>query len=114
MRVWWLSLACVLACRHGCKDSADGAPSSCLIEHDGGVTQCFDEIGESAKKDGPAYCGRMYGQHTFRVGIACPTEGVVASCTKKAGTEIERVERCYRDVAACEARCTKSGGTFNP
>jgi hypothetical protein len=55
----------------------------------------------------------MHGTHTFHVGRACPTDGVVGSCTKRQGTELERVERCYRDEASCEARCLKSAGIFS-
>jgi hypothetical protein len=88
-------------------------PGSCLIEHDGGVTQCFDEIGAAAKKFGDKTCGEMYGEHTYRPSKPCPAEGVVGSCRKGAGTDLERVERCYRDGPACERRCARSGGAFS-
>jgi len=87
-------------------------PGSCVIEHDGGVTQCFDEIGTTARKYGEKTCGEMYGTHTYRASQPCPTQGVVASCTKGAGTDLERVERCYRDAPSCERRCQRSAGVF--
>jgi hypothetical protein len=110
-----LAMAVVLAavgCHRGGGNAAD-LPSSCLIEHDGGVTQCFDDIGSGAKSEGEKACGTMHGVHTFRAGTACPTDGVIASCTKASGTELERVERCYRDEAACTARCAKGNGVLN-
>jgi hypothetical protein len=85
---------------------------SCLIEHDGGVTQCFDDIGVAAKHNGPQACDKMHGKHAFRLGASCPFEGVVASCTKGAGTDYERVERCYHDEPGCAARCQKSDGVL--
>ena len=102
-------LACV-ACHRG-GSSPDG-PSSCVIEHEGGVTQCFEDVGDTAKVNGKKYCDEMRGEHTFRVGQPCPREGAIASCTKRAGTSYERVERCYRDEDACRARCEKSEGVF--
>ncbi|HEY2368028.1 MAG TPA: hypothetical protein VGH87_16635 [Polyangiaceae bacterium] len=100
------------ACHRSNGDPNIEKPSSCVIEHDGGVTQCFEEIGASAKKGGSKNCDEMHGQHTFHVAEACPKDGVVGSCTKKQGTDFERVERCYRDEPACEARCVKSAGIF--
>ena len=111
MRIATLAVcAVVLGCHH--KEQEDH-PVSCLIEHDGGPTQCYDEIGQTARLAGKNACSRMYGEHTFREGTACPTDGVVASCRKQAGTDLERIERCYRDKPGCEARCAKSGGTFS-
>ncbi len=104
-------LLCV-ACHRSSGDPTADKPSSCIIEHDGGVTQCFEDIGATAKKDGKRVCDAMRGEHTFRVAQPCPTEGVVGSCTKRPNSELERAEHCYRDVAACEARCVKSGGNF--
>jgi len=108
---WWLLLLCA-GCHRSSGDPSLEKPSSCVIEHDGGVTQCFEEIGASAKKGGSKNCDEMHGKHTFHVGEGCPKEGVVGSCTKKQGTDFERVERCYRDEPACEARCLKSSGIF--
>ena len=105
-----LLLSCSVAL--GCHRRQQDEPVSCLIEHDGGVTQCYDEIGETARDAGEGYCNRMFGRHTFRRGLPCPTQGVIASCRKQGGTDVERIERCYRDRAACEARCTKSGGVL--
>jgi hypothetical protein len=95
----------------GCHRTSE-PPSSCVIMHDGGVTQCFEDIGSGAKQGGEAICDQMHGDHAFRVGQGCPAEGIVASCTKQGGTELERVERCYHDPAGCEARCQKSGGVL--
>jgi len=89
-------------------------PDSCVIEHDGGVTQCFDEIGRNAKKFGEKLCGEMHGEHTYRPKQACPPAGLVGSCTKSGGTDLERVERCYRDAPSCERRCQRSGGSYAP
>jgi hypothetical protein len=107
-------LVCVAchACHGGGGDPNADKPSSCIIEHDGGVTQCFEDIGQTAKKDGAKICEAMHGTHTFRVAEACPTVGLVGSCTKRSNTDLERIERCYREETACEARCVKSGGTF--
>ena len=104
-----LALLClaVVACH---RRNENDEPMSCLVEHDGGVTQCFDEIGPTARAAGKTVCDHMFGTHTFQEGAACPIEGVVASCRKQAGTESERIERCYRDEPACKARCAKSGG----
>src|SRR5450631_4459640 len=101
-----VSIGC--ACRRSAPDPTTYRPSSCLIEHDGGVTQCFDDIGDKAKLEGAKFCDDMHGDHTFRVATPCPTEGVLVSCTKGVGTDVERVERCYREPASCEARCAKS------
>jgi hypothetical protein len=100
-------------CHRSSGDPNADRPSSCLIEHDGGVTQCFDDIGPSAKSEGAKACEGMHGDHTFRVATPCPTEGVLASCSKGAGTDLERVERCYRDAPACEARCAKGTGVLS-
>jgi len=105
-----LSLA-LCACHHGGGEAAP-PPDSCVIEHDGGVTQCFDEIGRNAKKFGEKLCDEMHGEHTYHRNEPCPPVGLVGSCTKSAGTELERVERCYRDAPGCEHRCQRSGGTF--
>ena len=101
------------ACHRSSGDPTIEKPSSCVIEHDGGVTQCFEDIGAAAKKGGSKYCDEMFGKHTFHVGEACPKDGVVGSCTKRQGTDLERVERCYHDEPACEARCLKSSGIFS-
>jgi hypothetical protein len=111
MKLAFAFVACV-ACHHSSGDPNADKPSSCVIEHDGGVTQCFEDIGSTAKKDGQKICAEMRGSHAFRVAEACPTVGVVGSCTKRAGTDLERIERCYRDEGACEARCVKSAGSF--
>lgn len=100
----------VCACHRG--DGAADLPSSCVIEHDGGVTQCFEDVGPTAKSDGAKYCAEMRGEHRFFVDKPCPKGGVVASCTKRGGTNLERVERCYRDEPGCRARCEKSRGVF--
>jgi hypothetical protein len=110
---WALVLFASVACHRSNGDPTIEKPSSCVIEHDGGVTQCFEEVGATAKKVGSKNCDEMYGKHTFHVGEACPKEGVVGSCTKRQGTDLERVERCYRDEPACEARCLKSAGAFS-
>ena len=112
MRSVALLVVVCAACHHSSGDANADKPSSCVIEHDGGVTQCFEDIGATAKKEGAKYCDGMRGAHTFRVGEACPRDGVVASCTKRPGTDLERVERCYHDETACQARCLKSSGTF--
>jgi len=109
----WALLLLLVGCHRSNGDPNLEKPSSCVIEHDGGVTQCFEDIGSTAKKGGSKYCDGMFGKHTFHVGEACPKDGVVGSCTKKQGTDLERVERCYRDAPACEARCLKSSGIFN-
>ena len=106
-----LGSVALLGCHRG-GGEAPPPPGSCVIEHDGGVTQCFDEIGTTARKYGEKTCGEMYGTHTYRASEPCPAEGVVASCTKGAGTDLERVERCYRDAPSCERRCQRSGGAF--
>ena len=108
----WLALVLVLAACHRGEKSDPNAdkPSSCIIEHDGGVTQCFEEVGQAAKREGKQLCDRMHGKHTYRVGEACPVDGVVASCTKRPGTDLERTEQCYRDEPACAARCAKNEG----
>ncbi len=100
------------ACHHSSGDPNADKPSSCVIAHDGGVTQCFEDIGPKAKKEGEKICAAMHGDHTFRVGQACPTEAIVGSCVTAQATDYERIERCYRDPAACEARCVKSAGVF--
>ena len=105
-----LILAC--ACHRGSGDPRADLPSSCVIEHDGGVTQCFEEIGSTAKAAGAKYCAEMRGRHTYYAAKACPKDGLVGSCSKRAGTDLERIERCYRDEPACAARCEKSGGVF--
>jgi hypothetical protein len=110
MRLAFALALCACHRSHG-DPNADKA-SSCVIEHDGVVTQCFDDIGKTAKKDGQKICDNMHGEHTFRVAQACPSDGVVGSCTKRPGSDLERIERCYRDSSACEARCTKSNGVF--
>ncbi len=102
----------VIACHRSSGDPNANKPSSCVIEHDAGVTQCFEDIGASAKKVGEKICGEMHGAHTFVVGSPCPTTNVVGSCRKRGGTDLERVERCYHDAPACETRCAKSGGVF--
>ncbi len=109
---WALAVVMCVACHRSNGDPSVDKPSSCVIEHDAGITQCFDEIGATAKKTGSKYCDEMHGQHAFRVGEGCPKDGVVGSCTKRQGTDLERVERCYHDAAACEARCAKSAGIF--
>ena len=111
MKALVVLLACV-ACHRSSGDPNADKPSSCVIEHDGGVTQCFEDIGATAKNEGAKYCDGMHGTHTFHVGQACPKEGVIGSCTKRQGTDLERVERCYHDEAACQARCAKSAGIF--
>jgi len=105
-------VSCAACRRGGTADPNADRPSSCLIKHDGGVTQCFDEIGQSAKAQGSKVCDEMHGEPTFHVGTPCPTDGVIASCTKGTGTDLERTERCYREGAACETRCAKSGGVL--
>ena len=110
---WLVPVLACSACHRSSGDPSIDKPSSCIIEHDGGVTQCFEDIGATAKSGGSKYCDEMHGQHTFRVGEGCPKEGVVASCTKRQGTDLERVERCYHDEAACAARCAKSSGIFS-
>jgi hypothetical protein len=107
-----IALAMCIGCHHSSGDPNADKPSSCVIEHDGGVTQCFEDVGATAKKVGQKICDEMHGAHTFRVAQACPSDGVVGSCTKRSGTDLERTERCYRDEAACEARCVKSAGAF--
>jgi len=102
----------LVACHHSSRDPNADKPSSCVIEHDGGVTQCFEDIGATAKADGEKICDAMRGDHTFRVAAPCPTEAVVGSCRKRPGTDLERVERCYHDVDACRTRCAKSEGVF--
>jgi len=102
----------LVACHRDGGDPSVDRPSSCLIEHDGSVTQCFDDIGANAKAQGAKFCDEMHGDHTFRIGSPCPTEGVIASCNKGAGTEVERTERCYREPASCATRCAKSGGVL--
>ena len=109
---WTLLLLCA-ACHRSSGDPNLEKPSSCVIEHDGGVTQCFEDIGADAKKSGAKYCDGMFGKHTFHVGEACPKDGVVGSCTKRQGTALERIERCYHDEPGCQARCTKTSGIFN-
>jgi hypothetical protein len=110
VRLAALLLVCAACHRGGDKER----PSSCVIEHDGGVTQCFEDVGLTARTDGAKYCARMHGHHTFRASKPCPTEGLLASCTKRAGTEWERVERCYRDEPACRARCDNAHGEYRP
>jgi len=105
-------LLVALACHRGSDDPKADAPSSCVIEHDGGVTQCFEDVGATAKQYGSKYCDEMHGRHTYFPAKPCPREGVLASCTKKPGTDLERVERCYRDEPGCAARCEKAGGTY--
>jgi hypothetical protein len=112
MTKWSLVLVACAACHHSNGDPTVDKPSSCVIEHDGGVTQCFEDVGATAKGTGSKYCDEMRGKHTFRVGQGCPKDGVVGSCTKRQGTDLERVERCYHEEAACEARCVKSAGIF--
>jgi hypothetical protein len=109
-----LALALLLsACHHGDdKPDAYGAPQSCWVRHDGGVTQCFDEVGPSAKQQGPAECAKMHGTHQYHLAAACPESGILASCTKGSGTDVERVERCYRDEPSCAARCEKASGVY--
>ncbi|HEY1960411.1 MAG TPA: hypothetical protein VGH28_32595 [Polyangiaceae bacterium] len=102
----------LVACHRGSEDPKSDVASSCVIEHEGGVTQCFEDVGPTAKQYGAKYCDEMHGQHTFYAAKACPREGVVGSCTKRPGTDLERVERCYRDEPACAARCEKAGGTY--
>lgn len=105
-------LACAWACHRGSEDATVDLPSSCVIEHDGGVTQCFEDVGVTAKEHAKPYCDEMHGVHTFYAAKACPKEGLVGSCSKRPGTALERVERCYRDEPGCVARCQKSGGSF--
>jgi hypothetical protein len=105
-------LVLLAACHRGGGDPRADRPSSCVIEHDGGVTQCFEDVGDTAKANGAKYCAEMHGHHRFRVGKPCPKAGILGSCTKRAGTDLERVERCYRDEPACRARCEKSEGVF--
>ena len=76
------------------------------------MTQCFEDVGSTAKQHGAKYCDEMHGAHTFYAAKPCPKDGVLASCTKRGGTDLERLERCYRDVTGCQARCEKSGGVF--
>jgi hypothetical protein len=104
--------AFAIACHHSSGDPNADKPSSCVIEHDGGVTQCFEDIGATAKSNGEKVCGEMHGEHTFRANVPCPVESLVGACRKRAGTDLERVERCYHDAPACEARCKKSEGVF--
>ncbi len=111
MRLAFALALCVACHRSGGDPNAD-KPSSCVISHDAGVTQCFEDIGTTAKKEGEKVCASMHGDHAFRVAQACPTEGVVGSCVKRGGSDFERIERCYRDEAAFEARCVKSSGVF--
>ena len=113
MRVCFLfAVGIALVACHKAKPQAE-PPSSCVISHDGGVTQCFEDIGAQAKRDGEKACNEMHGDHAFKVAEGCPTNARVGACRKRAGTELERVERCYHDQAQCEARCTKSAGVFS-
>ncbi len=113
MRCFIAVLLAASACHRGGGDASAELPSSCVIEHDGGVTQCFDEIGSAAKSEGEKACGTMHGTHSFHPNTPCPKEGVIASCTKGSGTELERVERCYRDESSCTARCAKGNGVLS-
>lgn len=107
-----LALALCAACHRGSDNPKADLPSSCVIEHDGGVTQCFEDVGATARTYGSKYCDEMHGEHTFYAARACPREGVLGSCVKRGGTGLERIERCYRDVTACQSRCEKSDGVF--
>ncbi len=100
------------ACHRGGGDKLADKPSSCVIEHDAGITQCFEDVGATAKKDGAKICEGMHGTHTFHAGEPCPKENVVGSCIKRAGTDLERTERCYHDEPGCAARCAKALGTY--
>ncbi len=112
LRALLLAIVCAAGCHRG--EPTPATRASCLIEHDGGATQCFDEVGPTAKKFGAKLCGEMHGDHTYRVDQPCPAEGVVGSCTKGGGTDSERVERCYHDAPGCERRCQRSAGVFVP
>jgi len=103
-------LVILLGCHHGGNEGEQ--PASCVIEHDGVVTQCFDEIGATARQTAQEGCSKMHGKTRFQLGTPCPTEGVIASCTKAEGTEYERIERCYREPDACAARCAKADGVL--
>lgn len=114
MRISWVALLALAACATPPPPHVS-QPTSCLIRNDNlELVQCFEFIGQFSRDNAQKTCSEMEGHPELAANASCTEEALVGSCATNPGTDIEVMERCYRDSDVCLERCKRHAGRFYP